>query len=117
MGCDKLKERKEYKLSERTLSLWTHLQNCSKMMKFQNMFYRPTKKEFAPNYSMKVLRFWKSWHLRNCPEHIMRTESMYDDNGRRQICELYAKLQVENERLKQELLKKQQINESKLIED
>ena len=115
--CDKIKERKEYKLSERTLSLWTHLQNCTNADKFLNIFYNPTSKQLIPKYSLKVLKFWKGWHLRNCPEHILKSKPMYNDNGKQQIQDLYLKLQKENKALQKELqiMKQNNNNNIKII--
>merc|ERR1712129_615938 len=116
--CDKIKEREEYELSERTLSLWTHLQNCSNAQSFQNIYYQPTKMRLAPKYSMKILQFWKSWHLRNCPEHIRRRIPMFRRDGRRQIDNLYTKLKAENERLKCELEQVHKLDSvNNLVED
>eukprot|EP00484_Ammonia_sp_Unknown_P023098 CAMPEP_0197041802 /NCGR_PEP_ID=MMETSP1384-20130603/18285_1 /TAXON_ID=29189 /ORGANISM="Ammonia sp." /LENGTH=861 /DNA_ID=CAMNT_0042472785 /DNA_START=12 /DNA_END=2594 /DNA_ORIENTATION=+ len=101
--CDKLKERKQFKLSQRTLSLWTHVQNCSNSQSFINIYYTPTKKQLTPKYSLKILKFWSSWHFRNCPEHILKSKPMFEDNGRQQIDHLMSALKEENERLLKEL--------------
>jgi len=101
--CDKLKQRQEYKLSQRTLSLWTHLQNCSNSKRFINIYYNPIKKQLIPKYSLKILKFWKGWHLRNCPQHISKRTPMFNDNGNQQIKELYIKLKKENDALKKEI--------------
>jgi len=101
--CNKVKERQEHKLRERTLSLWTHLQNCADAEHFVNPYYTPSDKQLTPKYSLKVLRFWKSWHLRHCPEHIMRAKPTYSESGAAQIRELYQQLQKQNAQLRAEV--------------
>merc|ERR1712013_80809 len=102
--CNSVKEREEHKLKERTLSLWTHLQNCTDAeQNFVNPYYKDFVKQITPKYSLKVLRFWKAWHLRHCPEHIMRAKPTYSETGEAQIRQLYQQLQQQNEELRAQI--------------
>eukprot|EP01083_Nonionella_stella_P090739 253539_1 len=101
--CDNLKKRQEYKLSQRTLSLWTHIQNCSNSHEFINIFYEPQQANtennciLIPKYSLKILKFWNKWHFRNAP--------MFHDDGYTQICKRFEALNKQNEALRKEIVK------------
>ena len=101
--CDKLKERLDYKLPDRTMSLWTHLQNSCRSEHFVNVYYRPTASHLIPKYSLKVLQFWKSWHLRHCPEHIMKPRPMYTDHGALELRHRFTQILRQNERLRKQI--------------
>ena len=97
--CDAQKEREELGLSQRTLSLWTYLQNCEMFHTFINPFYEASDQVLFPMYNAKLIRFWKSNYLRHCPEHIRHSEPIFDDMH--ELEHQYMHLQQEVVRLKQ----------------